>query len=167
MNKVFYKRSHRTDYKLNNLYFTEHLYYWIYLQIYSKHNSIYNLPLSQSITTRQFNSMYKNYNKYFTQRDKLLEQKYTNYHIRYYILHYKELDLDDKEERIDGFFINEVLDVVYILRKFIKRVYFKVFIKPQLEFNRAINMILMSKTYNYGLGLKLSMRDCGLELSNS
>jgi hypothetical protein len=111
--------------------------------------------------------MYKNYNKYLTQRDKLLEQKYTNYHIRYYILHYKELDLDDKEERIDGFFINEVLDVVYILRKFIKRVYFKVFIKPQLEFNRAINMILMSKTYNYGLGLKLSMRDCGLELSNS
>jgi hypothetical protein len=57
---------------------------------------------------------------------------------------------------------NIMLKHLQVLKTFIKHVYFKV-----IAFNRAINMILMSKTYNYGLGLKLSMRDCGLELSNS
>lgn len=57
---------------------------------------------------------------------------------------------------------NIMLRHLQVLKTFIKHVYFKV-----VAFNRAIDKILMSKTYNYGLGLKLSMRGCGLELTNS
>ena len=153
-----------------NYWFCEEVYYWICCNMDYWNNYGNEIFIAKHRAIKDLSIMIKNYKQPCYKQDKVLRKKYVNYHIQYYILNYLELELDIYEERIDCYFVNDVLDCINILRKFIKRVYFKVFIQKRLtEFKRkiAIKNILRSKTYNYGLGLKLSMRDCGLELTNS
>ena len=60
--------------------------------------------------------------------------------------------------------VNKLNKYKRLLKDFIKIVYVKVVVYNK-QFKLAIEMVLTSKIYNFGLGLKLSMRDCGLELN--
>ena len=60
--------------------------------------------------------------------------------------------------------VNKLNKYKRLLKDFIKIVYIKVVVYNK-QFKLAIEMVLKSKIYNFGLGLKLSMRDCGIELN--